>query len=156
MSEDKERIAGTEQDQGGFKVDDRRQFTAQGDPIVSGVESAESVERKEDPPQPAQETSQEVEEQQPPAGEEGQSEVDFAGFLLSLATSAMAYLGEVPDPASGSTTENLPAAKQMIDILSILQVKTKGNLEPDEERLLDNLLYELRMKYLKKTQVVSL
>jgi hypothetical protein len=153
MSEDKERIAEAENEQGGFKVDDRRQFTAQGDPIVS---SDESIGSKEDPPKPAQEASQKVEEQQAPSEEEGQSEVDFAGFLLSLATSAMAYLGEVPDPASGSTTENLPAAKQMIDILSILQVKTEGNLEPDEERLLDHLLYELRMKYLKKTQVVSL
>lgn len=153
MSEDKERLAEAENEQGGFKVDDRRQFTAQGDPIVSSDTSTDS---KEDPPQPAQETSQKVEEQQASSEEEGQSEVDFAGFLLSLATSAMAYLGEVPDPASGSTAENLPAAKQMIDILSILQVKTKGNLEPDEERLLDHLLYELRMKYLKKTQVVSL
>lgn len=153
MSEDKERMAEAENEQGGFKVDDRRQFTAQGDPIVSNVTSTDS---KEDPPKPAHETSQKVEEQQASSEEEGQSEVDFAGFLLSLATSAMAYLGEVPDPASGSTAENLPAAKQMIDILSILQVKTKGNLEPDEERLLDHLLYELRMKYLKKTQVVSL
>lgn len=153
MSEDKERMAEAENEQGGFKVDDRRQFTAQGDPIVSSDTSTDS---KEDPPKPAQETSQKVEEQQASSEEEGQSEVDFAGFLLSLATSAMAYLGEVPDPASGSTAENLPAAKQMIDILSILQVKTKGNLEPDEERLLDHLLYELRMKYLKKTQVVSL
>jgi hypothetical protein len=153
MSEDKERIAEAEQNQEGFKVDDRRQFTAQGDPIVTGVEGVES---KEDPPQPTQEASEEAGEQQSPSEEEGQSEVDFAGFLLSLATSAMAYLGEVPDPASGSTAENLPAAKQMIDILSILQVKTKGNLEQDEERLLDHLLYELRMKYLKKTQVVSL
>ncbi len=152
MSENEERMneAG---ESGGFKIEDRRQFTAQGDPIRSGGKSADT---QEDPPEPVEAESRGVEEQQAPREEAEQPEVDFAGFLLSLATSAMAHLGEVPDPATGSTTENLAAAKQMIDILSILQEKTKGNLEPDEDRLLENLLYELRMKYHSKTKVVSL
>jgi len=152
MSENEERM--TEEDgNGGFKIEDRRQFTSQGDPVGPAGESAEG---HEDPAEPVQEKPREVEDQEAQREEAEQPEVDFAGFLLSLATSAMAHLGEVPDPATGTTTENLVAAKQMIDILSILQEKTKGNLESDEERLLDNLLYELRMKFLSKTKIVTL
>ena len=152
MSENEERMS-EEDENGGFKVEDRRQFTAQGDPIRSAGESAAD---QKDSEEPVQAESREVEEQEAPTEEAELPEVDFAGFLLSLATSAMAHLGEVPDPATGSTTENLAAAKQMIHILSILQEKTKGNLEPDEDRLLDHLLYELRMKYLSKTKSVVL
>jgi len=152
MSENEERM--TEEDEnGGFKIDDRRQFTAQGDPVRPAGESAED---REDPVEPVQAEPREVDEQDAQREEAELPEVDFAGFLLSLATSAMAHLGEVPDPATGTTTENPVAAKQMIDILSILQEKTKGNLERDEERLLDNLLYELRMKFLSKTKGVIL
>jgi len=153
MSENEERM--TEEDEnGGFKIEDRRQFTAQGDPIASGGESASVQDASASEPVPAE--PPEAEEPEAPREEAELPDVDFAGFLLSLATSAMAHLGEVPDPATGATTENLVAAKQMIDILSILQEKTKGNLEPDEDRLLDNLLYELRMKFLNKTKGVIL
>ena len=153
MSENDERM--TEDDEnGGFKIEDRRQFTAQGDPIAPGGESASVQDAAASEPVPAE--PPEAEEPEAPREEPGLPDVDFAGFLLSLATSAMAHLGEVPDPATGATTENLAAAKQMIDILSILQEKTKGNLEPDEDRLLDNLLYELRMKFLNKTKGVIL
>ncbi|MGW8179049.1 MAG: DUF1844 domain-containing protein, partial [bacterium] len=71
------------------------------------------------------------------------------------ATTALAHLGEVADPATGEKTENLVAAKQMIDILSLLEEKTKGNLESDEERLLESLLYELRMKYLNQAKIIK-
>ena len=82
--------------------------------------------------------------------------MDFASFLLSLATTGMVHLGEIPDPGTGQTSENLDAAKQMIDILSVLKLKTNGNLSADEARLLDSLLYELRMKLMTKSKVIRL
>ena len=82
--------------------------------------------------------------------------MDFSSFLLSLATTAMMHLGEIPDPVAGGSNQNLEAAKQMVDILSILQKKSEGNRTADESRLLEELLYELRMKYLAKTKMIDL
>ena len=77
-------------------------------------------------------------------------EIDFATFILSLASSALIHLGEVPD-AGGKSERDLPLAKQTIDIIALLREKTKGNLAPDEAQLLDSLLYDLRMKYVAAT-----
>ncbi len=76
-------------------------------------------------------------------------EVTFATFILSLNTSALVHLGEIPEPASGEKTKDLPLAKHAIDTLSMLQEKTKGNLDEDEKALLEHLLFDLRMKYVK-------
>lgn len=74
---------------------------------------------------------------------------DFSTFLLSLGTSALYHLGYVKDPESGETAEvNRPLARQTIDTLEILQVKTQGNLEDEESQLLQNLLTELRMRFI--------
>ncbi|MDL2266580.1 DUF1844 domain-containing protein [Desulfovibrio sp. OttesenSCG-928-G15] len=75
---------------------------------------------------------------------------DFSTFVLSLASSALVQLGEVPDPASGRVNEDLVIAKHSIDILSMLQDKVKNGLTTDEARLLEGLLYELRMKFVMK------
>ncbi|WP_290924241.1 DUF1844 domain-containing protein [Halodesulfovibrio sp.] len=82
----------------------------------------------------------------------GMPEVTFSTFILSIGSSALVQLGEVPDPESGQMMENLLAAKHSIDILSMLQEKTKTCLENDEKQLLDTLLYDLRMKYVMKTK----
>lgn len=82
----------------------------------------------------------------------GMPEVTFSTFILSIGSSALVQLGEVPDPESGQMMENLLAAKHSIDILSMLQEKTKTCLDKDEEQLLDTLLYDLRMKYVMKTK----
>jgi uncharacterized protein DUF1844 len=74
-------------------------------------------------------------------------EIDFATFVLSMASSALLHLGQMPDPDTQKTETNLPMAKQTIDILAMLQGKTRGNLSRDEEQLLENLLYDLRLKY---------
>ena len=79
-------------------------------------------------------------------------EVTFSTFVLSLGSSALVQLGEVPDPDSGQTGENLLVAKHTIDVLTMLQNKTQGCLDEDEKRLLDGLLYELRLKYVMKTK----
>ncbi len=76
--------------------------------------------------------------------------VTFSTFVLSLASSAMVQLGEAPDPSTGQNAENLILAKHTIDILSMLQEKTGCSLDADETRLLEGLLYELRMKYVAK------
>ncbi len=76
--------------------------------------------------------------------------VDMNTFILSLSSSVLVYLGEVPDPTTGKITQNLEMARQTIDILGLLEEKTKGNLTEDEERLLKSVLFDLRMKYVQK------
>jgi hypothetical protein len=73
--------------------------------------------------------------------------IDFATFILSLASSALVNLGELPAPDTGTTEKDLELAKQMIDILGMLEEKTRGNLDEAEQKLLTSLLYDLRIKY---------
>jgi hypothetical protein len=80
--------------------------------------------------------------------------IDFVTFTLSLASSAFVHMGDAPHPELGSPTENLAIAKQTIDILGMLEVKTKGNLTPDEEKFLENLLADLRIRYVEKSRGV--
>lgn len=78
----------------------------------------------------------------------GMPEVTFSTFVMSLASSALVQLGEVPNPETGATNAFDPCmARHSIDILDMLRQKTANNLTPEETRLLDGLLYELRMKY---------
>lgn len=74
-------------------------------------------------------------------------EIDFATFAMSLATSALVHLGEVKHPERPDAPANLPLAKQTIDILGMLEQKTRGNLSQEEAKLLENVLIDLRMKY---------
>ena len=79
--------------------------------------------------------------------------ISFAGFVLSLATTAAVHFGDIPDPNTGEPQEpDLAAAHQMIDLISLLQEKTKGNLMTDEAKLVDDLLYELRMRFVQAQQ----
>ena len=75
-------------------------------------------------------------------------EVDFSNFVLSLAATAMVQLGMVPDPETGQSVQpNLPIAQHTIDTLVLLQEKTAGNLDGEEEKLLESMIYELRLRY---------
>jgi hypothetical protein len=74
----------------------------------------------------------------------------FSTFILSLASTALVQLGEVPDPANGERQEDLVLAKHTIDTLSMLQDKIAQGLDAEETRLLTGLLYELRMKFVMK------
>jgi hypothetical protein len=76
--------------------------------------------------------------------------IDFTTFVLSLNSSVLVNLGFETDPISGSKAVNLPIARQTIDILAMLEEKTKGNLSDDEKRLMTHILYELRLLYVKK------
>ena len=73
-------------------------------------------------------------------------QIDFSTFVVSLSHSALVHLGDATD-ADGSMSKDLPMAHQTIDILALLQEKTKGNLDGDEERLLAQVLYDLRMRF---------
>ncbi len=73
--------------------------------------------------------------------------VSFVGFIMSLATTAAVHFGDLDDPVSGDRQTNLDAARQMIEIIAMLQEKTRGNLSADEDRLLEALLYDLRMRF---------
>lgn len=90
--------------------------------------------------------------QRDPADEQVPFQLDFSTFTMSLTSSAFYHLGDVPDPATGQTETNLPAVRQTIDMLLMLKEKTKGNLSPDEAKLLEQLIYELQMKYVEKTK----
>ena len=79
--------------------------------------------------------------------------VSFAGFVISLATTAAVHFGDYEDPTTGrKETPNLGAAHQMIELIAMLQEKTKGNLTPDEAKLVEDLLYELRMRFVQAQQ----
>lgn len=73
--------------------------------------------------------------------------VDFRTFILSLGTSAMLQLGEIPDPDGGKAVVNLELARQTIDLLDLIRVKTQGNLTDEESRTLSGLLYDLRLRF---------
>jgi Domain of unknown function (DUF1844) len=77
----------------------------------------------------------------------------FSGFILSLATTAAVHFGDIADPNTGERAEpNLVAAAQMIELIAMLQERTKGNLIEPEERLVDDLLYELRLRFVQAQQ----
>jgi hypothetical protein len=126
----------------GFRVVDKR-VSAQEE--EKPKKEKKGKKKKEAQSQEAQEKKQEAQQEQPPP----LPEVSFATFIYSLSTSALVHLGEIPEPITEKMDKNLPLAKQTIDILGILQEKTKGNLTQEEENLLNNFLYDLRMRYVK-------
>lgn len=79
-------------------------------------------------------------------------QVTFSTFILSLASTALVQLGEVQDPESGEYHENLTLARHSIDVLHMLKCKTRECLNPDEVRLIEGVLYDLRVKYVVKTK----
>ena len=83
----------------------------------------------------------------------GEPALNFAAFVLSLASTAAIHFGDLPDPVSGErATPNLDGAAQMIEILTLLELKTRGNLTADERQLLEQVLYELRMRFVEATE----
>ena len=78
-------------------------------------------------------------------------EVTFSTFVLSLASSALVHLGEVPNPETGGTTRNEALARNAIDVLTMLDDKTRNGLTPEESNLMRDVLYELRMKFVARS-----
>jgi len=125
----------------GFTIKDKR----------SSNQSEEEA-KTADASQP-KETAPPEEKQAPPEEKESPPkdfELNFSTFVLSLTSSAFYHLGDIPDPLTGKKEENLPAVKQTIDMLIMLKEKTQNNLDADEAKLLEQLIYELQMKYMAK------
>jgi hypothetical protein len=134
-----------EQEEQGFKVTDKRGFQEGGEPISQeGTEKADEKSAG----------------QAPSFGEKGQENpprppIDFPSYILSYYTQGLVLLGEVPNPYTNKKEEDVEAARHTIDILSMLEQKTKGNLGSDEQQLLEGVLYELRMKFMAKTNRIK-
>ncbi len=130
----------------GFTVKDRR-FAKQ-DSEESG--EAESLAKGEEvrEPSPELEELQAEEAREPSQEQDGPPKTEFSGLILSLANTAMLHLGVVPNPTGGNVEVNVEGARQMIDILGILEEKTQGNLTEEEDRLLKEVLAQLRMQFL--------
>lgn len=131
-----------------FVVKDRRIF-------ADGNLDAKEKEKKQAPPA---EEKKEAAAKEPDKKPESQKKepplqfpaINFSTFVASLNASALLHLGIIEDPSSGTKNKSLPMAKQTIDILSMLQEKTTGNLSEEEENLLKNILYDLRIMYVKE------
>lgn len=78
---------------------------------------------------------------------DGLPSVTFSNFVISLASTAMVHLGKTPDPSTGARELDLPMARHTIDVLGLIEEKTRGNLDDDEQKLVDSLLYELRSSF---------
>lgn len=125
----------------GFKVTDRRRFSESGSPRADD-EPTESTAA----PSPSASSPPEPPPSQVDEGPEAM-EVNFLSFVLGLGTQALLHLGDMENPISHRVERDLEAAKQVIDLLGILREKTRNNLEPAEEAMLDSTLYDLRMRY---------
>ena len=117
----------------GFVIRDRR--------TSGGTESAPSA------PSPLKEATPSPAEQNEPSHTHQAPPVSFSSFIISLGSSSLMLMGEQLDPQQPSIPVNLPQAKEIIDLLSVLEDKTKGNLTSDEQTVLRDMLYALRMKY---------
>lgn len=73
--------------------------------------------------------------------------IDFSTFILSLSHSALVHLGDAPDPESNTRRASLPLARQSIDLIALIESKTRGNLTGEEERLITQVLTDLRLRY---------
>jgi len=134
MGEDKE-------ERRGFQVKDRRRFSE------TGEARADTPDEPQAPSAPPPETAATA-----PAPDLPDEPVTFSTFVLGLSTQALFLLGEIPNPETRIVERDLDGAKQVIDILGILREKTRNNLEPGEESMLDSILYDLRMRYVQLAQ----
>jgi hypothetical protein len=123
----------------GFKVEDKRHFLKEERPEKNKPEKSQTVSEAVPPPQEKSRTTSET--ALPP--------VFFSTFIASLSSSALVNMGEIPDPTTGKYQKNLMLAKQTIEILEMLKEKTRGNLDNEEDGLLNNILFDLRVRYVK-------
>jgi hypothetical protein len=164
-------MAEREEEQSVIKVNDRRKFNVDGS-LREGVALEESKPKAEEKPaapvaepvpvvaenetrltdnQPLPEEEQFDESQIPDA----ENPAGFANFLLSLASQAAAAMGLAENPMTGRRQTDLEMSRYWIDVLGMLHEKTKGNLHPQEQRLFDGLLSDLRMQYVALTRAAE-
>jgi Domain of unknown function (DUF1844) len=124
----------------GFKVADRRRFSETGEARETEPAAEESRPNADAPPHETAGERRSERDEAPP-------EINFSTFVLSLSTQALMHLGEIANPLTGKAETDVPVAKQMIDIIGLLQEKTRGNLDAREQQLVEDVLYDLRMRY---------
>jgi hypothetical protein len=144
-----------EKEEPGFVFKDRRKISV--DDAESGPSTNAKQEEQRVHDKPAEQARADSEKAFR-AGESGSQrgvplpEVNFATFIFSLSSSALVHLGEIPEPSSNQVHQDLNLAKQIIDTLGMIEEKTRGNLDTDEERLLKGVLYDLRMRFVQKSK----
>jgi hypothetical protein len=135
-------MSDSDQKPGNFTVTDRRTFDA------SGERKSETAAAEKSPEHAGPEaTKQTVDRRAEREATRSLPPADFATLVLSLGSSAVANLGESPSGDDNKPSRNLPMAKHAIDLLSVLEEKTKGNLSSEEEQILESLLFDLRLRY---------
>lgn len=132
---------GEKTEEKGFRVEDRRRFSPEtGAPREAGEKTESSADRREEVPREEPGDRKKAAGEVPP-------EITFSTFVISLSTQALMHLGEIPNPLTGKMENDIPVAKQMIDIIGMLREKTRGNLDQGEEKLVEDVLFDLRMRY---------
>ena len=143
-----------EQEETGFKIKDKRRFDSTGNLREQDGDSSASKSQPDAEPAMAQESQEQSVNES--GSQDGQGydpvQIDFSSFVLSLATQAMVQLGEMPAPGGAQIPQDTAAARQSIDILNMLEEKTKGNLTAAEEALLGEIVHNLRLTYVAKTK----
>jgi len=138
----------------GFIIRDQRKFTQEGErkdkPSDAMGQKSESQKQEAERPSAGQkdigdEKGSRREKQEVPL-----PEVNFANFIFSLVHSAMLAMGDLPDPSTGKKEKHFPMAKHVIDTIGMLQQKTQGNLTEEEQRLIDDSLFDLRIRYVEE------
>jgi hypothetical protein len=153
-----------EQEEQSFRVTDKRGFTEDGEPTsTEATEKAEDTKSEDAKAQgtKAEDTKASEQFSTSESGSVGgeappKPTIDFPSYILSYYTQGLVLLGEVPNPYTNKKEEDVDAARHTIDILSMLQEKTKGNLSQAEKELIETVLYELRMRYMAKTKRIKL
>jgi hypothetical protein len=145
----------TEEDKG-FVIKDRRFFSEDGTPREADEETEKTPPSEKEPPKQTEKPPQASAGQSPKAekGARGRAlpPVDFSGLILSLSHAAMLHLGQIPDMQTGHTRKDPELARHSIDTIGMLREKTKGNLTPEEQKLIDNALTELRLAFVRLAQ----
>lgn len=137
------------------EVHDKRRIDDKGD-VKEGVdlekEKAELKKGEEVEAKPEEKMDEQKETAQKKEAFSNLPPVNFTTFVLSMASSAQVHLGLMPNPHTGKPEVSLPLAKHTIDILELMQKKTKGNLDATETQVLEQMLFELRMQYVEKSK----
>ncbi len=132
----------SENEEKGFVFKDRRKIFSESEKEPEGGETASQAEKNQEKVQEKQEPKESP--PHPPL-----PEVNFSTFIVSLSTEVLFHLGEFPHPVSGEKQKDLPMAKHAIDTLAMLKEKTQGNLSEEEGKLLEGMLYDLRMAFIR-------
>ena len=135
-------MAGEESSSSGFRVVDRRPFAADGSRKEDIPAQEEKVEAA-----PQRDQSTPAEPQSEPRGQYDDDSPGFETLVSYLSTTAMFQLGLIPGPSGEPISADMPNAQRTVDLLEVLQEKTQGNLTASESRLLEDVLYELRMSF---------